>query len=251
MMKWKIPYAYVPGTRHSQDEVECQDYALAKLSDGFACVVVADGAGSVANAGQGAKLACEITRDFLFDININLFSMNPEEIKEELITEIRIQLHAAAREMKCEFESFASTLLFFATDGVNFLAGNVGDGLVGVIDEHNHASTLLVPENGNFLNESFFVTDDDCKSHLRFLYGKFSQSSIYFLMTDGSCDCLYNRREKTFASALDVFADWMRRYDDHRLISSALRDTMFRLFRKATSDDCALAFISGLIAHKI
>lgn len=243
-MKWNVPYCYIPGSRHLDAGSESQDNVLAKLTDDFVCVVMADGAGSVKNGGEGAKLVTNVARSVLVDWNTDIFDMTEDSLREELITELKIQLHELAREKDCEFESFASTFLFFAADGKRFLAGNLGDGLIGVINEQNQAETLLAPENGNFLNESFFVTDDDCINHLRLISGKYSLSNIYFLMTDGSCDCLYDRNAKTFADALSVFADWTRRYD-HRAVTDALRTTMYKLFTKRTLDDCAIALIRG------
>lgn len=244
-MKWNIPYSFIPGSRHSSDGTECQDYALAHLSDAFACVTMTDGAGSVKNACEGARLVAETARNFLIKREAILFEMDESELREELITEIRIKLYELACKMSCEFESFASTFLFFASDGRRFITGNLGDGLVGVIKERNQAEILLAPENGRYLNESFFMTDDDCMYHLRLIHGFFNPSDIYFLMTDGSCDCLYDRQAKTFAEALGIFADWTRRYD-HRLVTAAIYKSMFRLFTQRTMDDCAIALIRGV-----
>ncbi len=243
-IKWNVPNCFIPGSRHLREGSDSQDYVLAKLTDEFACVVIADGAGSVKNGGEGARLVTSVARSVLVDWNTDIFDMTEGSLREELITELKIQLHELARKMECEFESFASTLLFFATDGKRFLAGNLGDGLIGVINEQNHAETLLGPENGNFLNESFFVTDDDCINHLRLFSGSYSLSNIYFLMTDGSCDCLYDRKAKTFADALSIFADWTRKYD-FRQVNEALYLSMCKWFTQRTLDDCAIALIRG------
>ena len=68
-------------------------------------------------------------------------------------------------------------------------------------------------------------------------------ATVYFLLTDGSCDCLYNPSDATFAKALHKFAGWTRRYPFHD-VWEAIIQNMHRLFPKRTSDDCALALLT-------
>ena len=231
-----------------------------------ACVTMSDGASKALHAYLGAKYTCSAACDWLveqlgMDEN-HLWNLTDQELKIQLLDYIRIKLEMARKEVISKQEqmgeglvtypplsAFSATLLFAITDGKRYLVGNLGDGIVGTIsDDGSEPVQLLGAENGQVANRTWFCISPEAADHLHLLRGELpSDGPITFvLMTDGSADCLYDHRNHSFAPALAVMAEWLRRadYTDQK-ISKTIRSTMERLFTSRTLDDCALAFMRG------
>jgi hypothetical protein len=56
------------------------------------------------------------------------------------------------------------------------------------------------PENGEYLNETFFFTEDDWKEHLRFTNIDSSPEEVW-LMTDGAYFCVVQRNSPSLSHA--------------------------------------------------
>jgi len=104
-------------------------------------------------------------------------------------------------------------------------------------------TVILGQEHSKYVNESFFITDPNCEEKLRVFIGSYDPDSTYFLLTDGSCECLLNDRDGTYAPALHTFTKWMWKYP-HHAVSKAIGQKMYSLFPKRTDDDCAIALIN-------
>lgn len=243
-MNWTIARATMQGTAHQATNTKCQDYIGQIPDDGFACITVADGVGAAKYSNEGAQYVTRESKDFLWSRRESLFELDDEEIKHLVLQNLNEKLGRKAQELGCETDDLASTLMFFFSNGEQFIAGNLGDGLIGYKDEKDNFHVLLDQERGKYANVSYFVTSNNSSSHLRIVRGIFCTSHVYFLMTDGSVDCLYNRRTQVFAKAMHVYCGFMNKYD-FRLINSALETSMYRLFPHKTTDDCALALIVG------
>ena len=242
-MRWKFIGTTMKGTIHQNNGIKCQDRIDKYMSDQFACVAMADGAGSVSRAYDGAELAVKETTEILKKLGERLFSAENEEIASVLLSHLGKRFDDTSRLYNCRKGELASTLMFFACNGNRYVAGNIGDGMVGSIGSDGCSEIILNQEQGPYANYSFFLTDDDCMSHLRITKGEYDPDRVYFLLTDGSCDCLYNPSDATFAKALHKFAGWTRRYPFHD-VWEAIIQNMHRLFPKRTSDDCALALLT-------
>ena len=241
-MKWKVARATMTGRTHQLTNTKCQDFICQQPSDDFICVVATDGSGSAIYSLDGAHFVAEETRDILFERGDTLFELDDDEIRHVILQNIEEKLRKMADEKRCSVDEFASTLSFFASNGEDFIVGNLGDGLIGYKDSIGDFCTLLNQERGKYANVSSFVTGD--KSHLRIKRGRFNTSHIYFIMTDGAVECLYNKRTKSYANALAVYCGLLDKYE-HMQINNALTTSMYKLFPSRTNDDCALAIIMG------
>ena len=99
----------------------------------------------------------------------------------------------------------------FISNGERYIIGNLGDGLLGSMDSEGKSEVLSLPEHGKYANQSFFVTHKNSKDHLRIHKGRYESHKVYFMMTDGSAECLYNFNLKSFANILKVFCEWIIR----------------------------------------
>lgn len=239
-MKWKIASQTIKG----KGREVCQDYVVQAPIADFVCVVAADGAGSARYAREGAEAVTKKMRELLLEHRNDIFNYSDQEIKDKLLETLRAFLAEKAVSEGAEMNDYMSTLMFFVSDGEKYIAGNLGDGMIGCLDENGQGSVIAFPEKGKFVNVSYFVTQEDSASHLRLERGPYDVNKVYFLMTDGSTDCLYNFKDGSFGRILNVFSDWIRKYPPH-YVSANLRTAMMQLFRQKTLDDCALALLVG------
>lgn len=243
-MRWNIVCATMAGTNHQSNGINCQDQVFQlPVKDKYICITMADGAGSMKNASHGSDLAVKEAKNILEKTGQDIFSMTEQQISELLLGHLTIKIQEACQQLNCRKNDLASTLLFFVCNGEKFVAGNIGDGLVGCIASNEEEEIILDQERGRFINYSFFITDNDCQQHMRIAIGDYDPTKVYFLLTDGSCDCLYETSNHTYANALHIFAQWMRKYPFYS-VKKALHQTMHKVFPKRTDDDCAIALIT-------
>lgn len=244
-MRWKISSGRLIGRLHREKMELNQDFISVRPMDDFACMVAADGASVARYAREGASFTTERVRELLVQHKEGIFSYSDDEIKSLLLSSLHEGLgELAARENVC-IDEYMCTLMFFACNEEKYIAANLGDGLLGCMSGNGKGSVLIMPEQGKFANESCFVTQDDAFKHLRIVRGAFECDKVYFMMTDGAASCLYDFREQHFAKAMNVFCDWVRKYDAFK-VGTYITDAMIKLFPSKTSDDCTVALICGL-----
>ena len=98
-------------------------------------------------------------------------------------------------------KDLASTLLSVAVKENNFIALHIGDGVIGMLDDEN-LTILSKPDNGEFANETTFVTSVDAISHFRLYKGDIDKVSAFMLMSDGAASGFYNRSSQNLVPIL-------------------------------------------------
>lgn len=241
-MKWKISTSKVTGTVHDSDM--CQDYCTHLLTDDYALIVACDGASSASRAAEASKIAAATTCMIVENCSSRLFDMDDDELRPLIAGTIHTALDDAAKAAGCTTDDYLTTLVaLFCTPG-QYLAINIGDGLAGFIpdDESLAAQTLLAPVSGRYANSCHFISEDDAASHIAIARGKFCTEATYFLMTDGTVHCLYNKAEQTYAPALRAYSGWLLKYAYNKAQSAVTR-SIKTLFPQLTPDDCTLVML--------
>lgn len=164
--------------------------------------------------------------------------MNPSLVRMKIVHGIRTRLGMCASKQGISKQEFASTLLFVSINKDTFIAGHIGDGVIGGMFDDNSMVTISEPENGEYANTTFFTTSLNYKSHFRLYKGSIRQYKAFFLMSDGTAECLYDKKRDKFAPAITTFSNWTDIYDADR-INAALQENMNKLFPSHTSDDCS------------
>ena len=165
--------AAVRGTSHERLGTQCQDECLV---DCFAVdgqevllAVVSDGAGSAARAEEGSAIACESFRDAFEDWLRNGGSL--EDLDLDAVSKIVDHVHAAiearAGETSTGSRDFACTLLAAIVGPDHAVFAQIGDGAI-VVGANEALDVVFWPENGEYANMTYFVTDDDWPKHLHF-----------------------------------------------------------------------------------
>lgn len=238
-MEYKISMAVRTGRYHEIQGVPCQDYVELCKENGVICAALADGAGSRANSDVGAMCVTRHISRLLCQQFEKLWNMDDEPLAQYLtdscIRELD-RLQPPIYEMAC-------TLLFFAgqSDG-RFISGHLGDGIqIQVAD--GRASVFSPPENGDYQNETFFITTNDAASRLRLRRGFLVNSGEMLMMSDGMAESLYQRDTGVPASACCRMAAWLRDGDGD-VISQALGENMERVFSHHSRDDLSLVILA-------
>lgn len=135
----------------------CQDaHRIEQTDSGVLLVAFADGAGSASLAEVGALAAAETAIEAL-----------QMAIRDGFDWEVclRRAFEAAQSKVVCEAESqgeeareLACTLTLIVSDGTKTAGGSVGDGAV-ILETKDGLVSFLVPERGEYLNETTFLHD--------------------------------------------------------------------------------------------
>lgn len=186
---WKILRDRAQGTSHKISNTVCQDselHSIFKFGDKeYLLLCCSDGAGSASLSDKGSELACltlshsveaefangksleDVTRETI----VSWYECATKAIQEEAQ-----KLGTGPRELAC-------TLLGAVIGSMGALFFQLGDGGIVILSE-NEYSPVFWPQNGEHVNETNFLTDQDLAQHVLF---KTTQSSIQeiALFTDG------------------------------------------------------------------
>ncbi len=225
-MNWRVFLASATGKRHLEEGTSCQDYGCYGLSRGLFVGVVCDGAGSAPESRKGAEFVARKLVAYLPDALAGEFQVSESDVDAS-----RARLETALERVRLELAGQQGILL----DGENDQVGDVslrdyactvvgcvssdrggfffhiGDGFA-VHRNGAGPSTISFPENGEYSNETYFVTDKDWRDHLRltpFVNGE--GGSLVGLMTDGSSPFVIDRdRTGFYKPFIDPVVDYLR-----------------------------------------
>ena len=189
---WKIGGVSVVGFSHIDEDIPCQDALAFKVKDnGQLIAAVADGAGSARLSHIGAQAFVDGAVSKIHALP-GSEEIDPENIAAELtiaINETRERLlveHGDGEsDTPASLRDFAATFLMVVADADGGAFFHVGDGAGTRFAADDIASAVVSkPENGEYANETYFVTRENWKSHLRVTRFDGAFDTI-LLMSDG------------------------------------------------------------------
>jgi len=268
MNSWKIASSYIIGQGHISKNIPCQDRTF-KLVDqiflkkevkrkkyknksskkitrntldienSFYGLSLADGAGSCKHSDIGAEL---ITKKILEYIKINFNNlMKDENIGFSLTDYIERELKKKVND-QISFKDLSSTLLFVAIKSNKFIIGHIGDGVVGMLDNENNIKTISKPDNGEFSNSTFFTTSVKYQERLRILKGTIKNSVGFILMSDGTEESLYDKKNECLSDINRTIINWLDN-NNEKNVEKALFNNLEQVISKQTSDDCSIGIM--------
>lgn len=248
---WKTIFSCITGSLHEKMNKPCEDWTRKSEWNNNIVVSMSDGASSALCAQHGSRLTCLGARQWLglhFEELMELTGTDLEEIIKKGLFPHIIRLIRENRHFYpyTTDEDYAATLLFFISNGYRYIGGNLGDGLIGTRLVDGKLQVILGPENRRWKNRTWHIVTKDSDKHLRICTGTVTKGQTFFLMTDGTQDCLYDIKKKEFAPIMDIFCSWLDEPLHERTISMALEIRMSELFPQRTIDDCALSIFKYL-----
>ncbi len=174
-MRWKYSCASVTGRAHTGRGEDGQDACRAgtvRISDNeFFIGIAADGAGSTTDGGRGADIACGTLYTKIAE-SVQEAGGLPgitDEAVKGWITAAREAVSAEAGENGKRLREYACTILGSVAGKEGAIFFQVGDGAI-VTGTGAEYQTIFWPEQGEYANTTYFITDDQYLDHLHILH---------------------------------------------------------------------------------
>lgn len=218
-MSWRVYASSVIGSSHRQNNLPCQDAFCYRNLGERLVAVVCDGAGSAAYGEQGAAL---VSRELVE--RLAKFTAVPDENQlTTLVESVRDTILLQAQERELSAGDFACTVVAAWLGESASTVLHIGDGVAALhIDADEHFS---LPENGEYANQTWFLTSHDWRDHLRIsqFVGRVTQ---LVMMSDGVQPFALNRSgDALFAPFIAPVMNYLRQIPEKQG-SEALRITL-------------------------
>lgn len=240
---WKTIQCAVQGRGHIKGGVPCQDKtcALADADAGLYAIALADGAGSARLSHYGAATAASYICEEVAESFDDYFGADLSESADRLVEGLLARLAERAAELECEVRELASTLLFVVVSDDRYIAGHIGDGVVGCL-VGGELLVLSRPQNGEFANITTFVTSLGAAATMRLICATLEDIAGFVLMSDGTAASLYDKRAAALAPVVASLIERGAELDTAELeeqLAASFREVLTR----ATTDDCSIALL--------
>lgn len=212
--QWRVAGASVTGASHQEDGQPCEDaWLVRQVSNGFVVAVVSDGAGSARMGAYAARAICDAFEELVDPLSA--FAVEtPEPLDGDSLAgeqsghwgDIRSQVdaclmavrgrligHAAANQGEPD-DYLATVVGVIAHPERGALCFHLGDGAITMFAENGEELLTSQPENGEYLNQTYFLVEDEWRLHYRVSEVRSKQLGSIFLMTDGVTDLAYHRQ---------------------------------------------------------
>ena len=243
-MRWKVATSTVTGKSHTNRGEAGQDYHKAGTI-GFADTeffigLAADGAGSTTDGGRGAEIVCETIYAHIIATlrDAGEVSHITDQDIRTWITASREAVVAEAKGHGKKPRDYASTILgsVAGTDGAVFF--QIGDGAI-VTASGQEYETIFWPEQGEYANTTYFVSDEQYLDHLHILHTGSVPEEIA-LFTDGLQNLVLSfSQKKAHAGFFRPLFDALQKSPENTFagLSTQLQTFLCRDEINARSDD--------------
>jgi hypothetical protein len=178
---WKAVARSSIGTSHHEKQTSCQDYGKYCILNDVIVGAVADGAGSAKYSEIGASLAVNRVLAYFSGIERWLQKQNylcqshPQPLSEEKargffarsVTKVISELQKQATSSGHSVDDLACTLSVFIATPQWLAAMQIGDGFIAVRPQNLEHQLLFLPDKGEFINETTFVTSGNALDEMQ------------------------------------------------------------------------------------
>jgi len=210
--------AAVIGASHVTTGRPCEDrFASRRSSDGhWTSVVVCDGCGSASQARAGADFISDYLASELVKIAPRLDRDGPGEWVVDQVVVIIATMREAMRDRFGEnIREHAATIVGALASSAGGIILHVGDGIAAAFGLSEAADGPLlepvavsVPKNGEYANETFYVTAPDWIRHVRIT--PMRETDCVLLCTDGSQPLWYRADHPNTGNVIDTLRQLAR-----------------------------------------
>lgn len=237
----RIASAFVQGRGHLSKKIPCQDRVYSSRKNTVATIALADGAGSCMFSEKGAEIVTKEISKIINSVFDSVFD-NKIDIQTYIISSLTRKLLEFSKSNDLSIKDLSSTLLFVSIKDNRYIAGHIGDGVIGYKNMKNTINVLSHPDNGEYSNSTYFVTSSNAHKYLRIYKGNLNEIDGFILMSDGSEESLYDKRNKLLSPANLQMIKWLDN-NSSKEVSEALKMNLNNSIKMRTFDDCSLGII--------
>jgi hypothetical protein len=179
--EWIIANASVIGPGHQKTNTPCQDASVIQVGESgeWVAVVVSDGAGTASHSQEGSSFIAGFFATSLISLSVELASRAPGQwINDYVIERILEARHSLrAKAASDDISKYHCTLVACLLGPSGGFAIHIGDGAIfGGNAAHqqltgetqlNSNFFISAPDNGEYTNETYFVTEGNWIKNLR------------------------------------------------------------------------------------
>ena len=230
--RYKTIAARQIGNYHITVGLPCQDAVYKYEDDSSAVIVLADGAGSSEKSEIFSSCIVELVGEYLTEYFDELYREEPAGISRC----IRSLADQVSKEIGVSADC---TLLAYARKDEQDILIHVGDGIILGVGER--ARVLSWPENGDYSNETFFLSGPNTERHLR-VQKQMEEIDTVLMCSDGISNELYNKATGEIARAVYIFREWLCNYPEDQ-VEKKMTEELVSLFSIHTEDDMSIAML--------
>jgi hypothetical protein len=190
-MAWRVMAASVTGRFHLDGGLPCQDAHASVQTGSVLVAAVCDGAGSALHSDEGARHVCAsvtaavAAAPALAGDPLALPAEALRAVVESAIDAARAQLAQRAAGQGLRLSDYACTLAGVAAQPRGGWFFHIGDGVAACLFDGGLPDALSLPANGEYANETFFITGGDWREQLRLTRFEGPVAALA-LMSDGT-----------------------------------------------------------------
>lgn len=249
MQAWSVATATTTGESHIIREKGSDDAIVTRTCGKWTAIVACDGAGSSVRSSEGANFVASNFTEQLLEISVEIDQSGPGPwLNDQLIHRIlTIREELAKIAGSYELQDFHCTLVAVLVSDTGGLSVHIGDGAI-IIGRRSGEDKLDIsihsePENGEYANETFFITENTWIKNIRIK--PLGPCDWVIVMTDGAASVLLTKTIKyeILAGLLGVISDEKYPEGIQETLSEAVNDDYAR---SCSNDDrsIGLAFKS-------
>ncbi|BAY92315.1 MULTISPECIES: PP2C family serine/threonine-protein phosphatase [unclassified Tolypothrix] len=161
--QWQVVAASVCGTSHLKNKQLCQDaHHWQLLSDNVLVAAAADGAGSAIQGKVGAMIAVETAIENIAIKEITRDALADDGVVRSLLTDAMLAAKKAVEDEAAacnnQLQDLATTLIVMVATPEVVAVAQIGDGLAVAKDSTGNLLALTMPDSGEYINETTFLT---------------------------------------------------------------------------------------------
>lgn len=245
---WKSSGCAIQGRSHIDKGIPCQDKIGMRSSNGTYVICLSDGAGSARLSHFGAECVVEYGINLFASSFDDVFRMDDGDKAKTVILEAIIDgIKEKSKELSCDLKDLAATLLVVAVQEDKYIIVHIGDGVIGYF-ENGEIKVASAPSNGEFSNETFFVTSSDAASYMKVFKGSIKNIEGFVIMSDGTEQSLYNKNNKSLGKAVIKLLKHNVMLNETAM-EEQLQQTFQNLIVPKTHDDCSIVLLSRGSKH--
>jgi serine/threonine protein phosphatase PrpC len=186
---WRVVAASVCGVSHIKTNQLCQDaHHWELLPDNILVAAVADGAGSASLGKVGAMVAVETAIEEISFHNLTQEVLQDDALIQEILTTVLVSakktVESEADACNVQARDFATTLILVIASPQAIAVAQIGDGVAVAKDTNGNLVALTLPDNGEYINQTIFLTSPEAIDKMQFKLWRLSVANVGIL-TDG------------------------------------------------------------------